>query len=72
VTRRSRPDATEKKQNLKLRGYCTGPEESEPGPGEVGAGPSYYAHCRKCGKRVSVTKCGRYAHHKPARIEHEE
>lgn len=44
------------------RGYCTGPIDGGPRPGEVGL--DYKAPCCTCGRRVGVTVRGRYAHHK--------
>lgn len=43
------------------RGYCTGPVDGAPAPGEVGL--DYRAPCCTCSRRVSVTVRGRYAHH---------
>jgi len=50
------------RERIRMRGYCTGPVDGAPAPGEVGA--DYRAHCRTCGKRVAITVRGRYAHHK--------
>lgn len=52
------------RERLRDRGYCTGPEDGGPAPGQVGL--DLKAACCTCGKRVSVTVRGRYAHHKPA------
>jgi hypothetical protein len=50
------------RENIQRRGYCTGPEDGGPAPGEVG--PDYMAPCCTCGRRVRITVRGRYAHHK--------
>jgi hypothetical protein len=51
-------------ERLKARGYCTGPAESVPAPGEVDG--DIKANCHRCGKRVTVTFRGLFVHHKPA------
>ncbi len=50
------------RERIEMRGFCTGPVDSAPAPGDVGL--DYKAACRTCGRRVSVTARGRYAHHK--------
>lgn len=50
------------REKISRRGYCTGPIDGGPAPGEVGL--DYKAACCTCGKRVRVTVRGRYAHHK--------
>lgn len=50
------------REKIVQRGYCTGPVDGGPAPGEVGL--DYKAPCRTCGRRVRVTVRGLYAHHK--------
>jgi hypothetical protein len=50
------------REAIQHRGYCTGPVDGGPAPGEVG--PDYKAACCTCGRRVRITARGRYAHHK--------
>lgn len=50
------------REAIQYRGYCTGPVDGGPAPGEVG--PDYRAKCCTCHRRVRVTVRGRYAHHK--------
>lgn len=50
------------REAIQYRGYCTGPVDGGPAPGEVG--PDYRAPCCTCHRRVRVTTRGRYAHHK--------
>ncbi len=50
------------REAIQHRGYCTGPVDGGPAPGEVGL--DYKAACCTCGRRVSITVRGRYAHHK--------
>lgn len=50
------------REALESRGYCTGPVDGGPAPGEVGL--DYKAACCTCGRRVAVTARGKYAHHK--------
>lgn len=50
------------REALEHRGYCTGPEDGGAAPGAVGL--DYRAACCTCGRRVSVTARGRYAHHR--------
>jgi hypothetical protein len=50
------------REAIQYRGYCTGPVDGGPAPGEVG--PDYRAPCCTCHRRVRVTARGRYAHHK--------
>jgi len=50
------------RERIRLRGYCTGPEDGAPAPGQVGL--DYKAPCCTCGKRVTITVRGRYTHHK--------
>jgi hypothetical protein len=50
------------REAIQYRGYCTGPVDGGPAPGEVG--PDYKAACCTCHRRVRVTTRGRYAHHK--------
>ena len=50
------------REKIERRGYCTGPVDGGPAPGEVGL--DYKAPCRTCGRRVRVTVRGFYAHHK--------
>lgn len=50
------------RESITRRGYCTGPVDGGPAPGEVGL--DYKAPCCTCGRRVSITVRGRYAHHK--------
>ena len=50
------------REAIQYRGYCTGPVDGGPAPGEVG--PDYKAACCTCGRRVRITTRGRYAHHK--------
>ena len=51
------------RERAKMRGYCTGPEDGGPAPGEVGLDRK--APCCTCGRRVAITVRGRYSHHKP-------
>lgn len=50
------------RETIERRGYCTGPVDGGPAPGEVGL--DYKAACCTCGRRVKVTVRGRYAHHR--------
>lgn len=50
------------REAIQHRGYCTGPVDGGPRPGEVG--PDYKAACCTCRRRVRVTARGRYTHHK--------
>jgi hypothetical protein len=50
------------REKIEIRGYCTGPDDGAPAPGEVGL--DYRAACCTCGRRVRVTVRGLYAHHK--------
>lgn len=50
------------REAIQYRGYCTGPVDGGPAPGDVGL--DYRATCCTCGRRVRVTARGRYAHHK--------
>jgi hypothetical protein len=50
------------RERIAMRGYCTGPVDGVPAPGQVGL--DLKALCCRCGKRVSVSVTGRYAHHK--------
>jgi hypothetical protein len=50
------------RETIERRGYCTGPVDGGPAPGEVGL--DYKAACCTCGRRVSITVRGRYAHHR--------
>lgn len=50
------------REAIQHRGYCTGPVDGGPAPGEVGL--DYKATCCTCGRRVRITVRGRYAHHK--------
>lgn len=50
------------REAIQHRGYCTGPVDGGPAPGEVG--PDYKAACCTCLRRVRVTARGHYAHHK--------
>lgn len=50
------------REKIVQRGYCTGPVDGGPAPGEVGL--DYKAPCCTCGRRVRVTVRGRYAHHR--------
>ena len=50
------------RERTQRHGRCTGPHDGAPAPGEVGL--DYKALCRTCGKRVSITVRGKYAHHK--------
>lgn len=50
------------RERIRMRGYCTGPVDGGPKPGDVGA--DYKAICCTCGKRMAITVRGRYAHHK--------
>lgn len=52
----------DKRDRTRMRGYCTGPYDGAPAPGDVGL--DYKAPCCACRARVSVTASGRYAHHK--------
>jgi hypothetical protein len=51
-----------KRERITQRGYCTGPVDGAPAPGEVGL--DYKAKCRTCGRRVAITVRGLYSHHK--------
>lgn len=51
-----------RREAIVARGYCTGPLDGAPAPGEVGL--DYRAACCTCGRRVAVTVRGLYAHHK--------
>lgn len=55
------------RERTELRGYCTGPIDRVPAAGEVGL--DYCAKCSACGKRVRITKRGRFSHHKVRRID---
>ena len=50
------------REAIQYRGYCTGPVDGGPAPGEVG--PDYRAACCTCHRRVRITARGRYTHHK--------
>jgi hypothetical protein len=50
------------REAIQHRGYCTGPVDGGPAPGQIG--PDYKAACCTCGRRVRITVRGRYAHHK--------
>jgi len=50
------------REAIQIRGYCTGPVDGGPAPGEVGL--DYKAACCTCHRRVRVTARGRYAHHR--------
>jgi hypothetical protein len=50
------------REAIERRGYCTGPVDGAPAPGQVGL--DYKAACGTCGRRVRITVRGRYAHHK--------
>lgn len=50
------------REEIERRGYCTGPVDGGPAPGEVGL--DYKAACCTCGRRVRITVRGRYTHHK--------
>lgn len=50
------------REAIVYRGYCTGPVDGGPAPGDVGT--DYKAACCTCARRVRVTVRGRYAHHK--------
>jgi hypothetical protein len=50
------------REAIQHRGYCTGPVDGGPAPGEVG--PDYKAACCTCHRRIRVTVRGRYAHHR--------
>lgn len=56
-----------RRERILMRGYCTGPADGGPAPGQVGL--DLRATCPTCGRRVSVTVRGRYAHHRPSRGE---
>lgn len=51
------------RERLRLRGFCTGPEDGAPAPGQVDV--NRRAVCCTCQREVAVTVRGRYAHHKP-------
>lgn len=51
------------REAIQRRGYCTGPVDGGPAPGEVGL--DCKAACCTCGRRVRITVRGRYTHHKP-------
>ncbi len=51
-----------RREHTKARGFCTGPHDGAPAPGQFGLDGS--AECCTCGRRVSVTKLGKYVHHK--------
>ena len=60
------PDNRQKWRDRTIaRGFCTGPLDRAPAPGDVGL--DYKAACATCGKRVKVTAAGRYSHHKKGR-----
>lgn len=52
----------DKRDRIKQRGFCTGPIDGAPAPGDVGL--DYKAACCTCGRRVTITARGRYTHHK--------
>lgn len=51
-------------ERAKARGFCLGGTGFLAPIGSVGA--DYRSDCTTCGRRVSVTARGRFAHHKPA------
>lgn len=51
------------RERLKMRGFCTGPEDGAPPIGSIDSG--LRAPCGTCGKRVRITARGRFTHHKP-------
>jgi hypothetical protein len=50
------------REAIQIRGYCTGPVDGGPAPGDVGL--DYRAACCTCGRRVAITSRGLYAHHR--------
>jgi hypothetical protein len=63
VTGRSGTWTETPRERTVRHGRCPGPHDGAPAPGDVGL--DLRAPCCTCGRRVSVTPRGRYAHHRP-------
>jgi hypothetical protein len=63
---RALESSRDKRERTQVRGYCTGPHDGAPAPGDVGLDRK--ASCCTCQARVAITVRGRYAHHKARRV----